>query len=205
LPQAKTDSDMPYNDHLKTVFLHIPKTGGTTVKRLLGIRQFNSENPEVIPSPQHLTCALLRTEMGCEKYDSYFKFTFVRNPWSRLVSEYFWRQSVPKRRLAMSFPEFTEYAAGIAISGRFCERRFDDHFIPQIEYTRDVNRIYRFEQFAQGVMSAASLLGLDIEEVPEKPARRHDNYWEYYDAASRARVARVYQDDIDAFGYEFGG
>jgi chondroitin 4-sulfotransferase 11 len=196
---------MPYNDQLKTVFLHIPKTGGTTIKRMLGIRQFNSENPELIPSPQHLTCALLRTKMGGEKYDSYFKFTFIRNPWSRLVSEYFWRQSGPKRRVDMTFSGFTEYAAGIALGGRFYERRFDDHFIPQIEYTRDVNRVYRFEQFAQGVMSVAKILGLDIEEVPAKPARQHDHYWEFYDPASRARVERVYQEDIDAFGYEFEG
>ena len=91
-------ADMPYNDQLKTVFLHIPKTGGTTVKRLLGIRQLNSENPVLIPSPQHLTCALLRVSMGHEKYDSYFKFTFVRNPWARLVSDYFWRLSGPKKK-----------------------------------------------------------------------------------------------------------
>jgi len=198
-------ADMPYSDQLETVFLHIPKTGGTTIKRLLGIHQFNSENPELIPSPQHLTCALLREKMGSEKYDSYFKFTFVRNPWTRLVSEYFWRQGAPKRRLDMTFSEFTKYAEDVVRNGRFYDRKFDDHFIPQIEYTSDVNRVLRFEQFAEGVTSIAGQLGVHIDKVPEKPARRHDNYWEFYDPASRARVERVYQEDIDAFGYEFEG
>ena len=196
---------MPYNDNLKTVFLHIPKTGGTTITRLLGILRLNSENPEVIPSPQHLTCALLKTEMGPEKYDRYFKFTFVRNPWSRLVSEYFWRQGGPRRRVNMTFSEFTEFAEVMVCRGRYYDQRFADHFIPQIEYTRDIDRIFRFERFADGVMTAACLLGVDIEEVTDKPVRRYDKYWELYDASSRARVEKIYQADIDAFGYEFEG
>jgi hypothetical protein len=196
---------MPYNDHLKAVFLHVPKTGGTAIKRLLGINQLNSENPALIPSPQHLTCALLRAAIGPEKYDSYFKFTFVRNPWSRLVSDYFWRQGGSRRRMDMTFSEFTAYVADLVRTGRFYDQRFDDHFIPQVKYTRDVDRIYRFEAFADGVKSAARLLGVEIEEVPEKRTRPYDNYWEFYDAASKARVEAVYREDIDAFGYEFEG
>lgn len=196
---------MPYNDKLKAIFLHVPKTGGTTVKRLLGINQLNSENPELIPSPQHLTCALLRLKMGPEKYDSYFKFTFVRNPWSRLVSDYFWRQAVSRRRVNMTFSGFTAFVEGVVCAGRFYDQRFDDHFIPQIEYTKDADRIFRFERFADGVKSAARLLGVEVKHVPDKRARPYDNYWEFYDAASRARVETIYQQDIDAFGYEFEG
>jgi chondroitin 4-sulfotransferase 11 len=196
---------MPYNNKLKTIFLHVPKTGGTTINRLLGINQLNSDNPELVPSPQHLTCALLRPMMGPEKYDSFFKFTFVRNPWSRMVSEYFWRQDTPKRRVDMTFPEFTEFAAGIVQKGRYYNQRFDDHFIPQIEYTRKVDSIFFFEQFADGVKSAAEQMGVEIDAVPDKPTRPYDNYWEWYDESSRAIVETIYREDIDAFGYEFGG
>jgi len=196
---------MPYDDKLKAVFLHIPKTGGTAIKRILGINQLNSENPALIPSPQHLTCALLRAAIGPEKYDSYFKFTFVRNPWSRLVSDYFWRQGASKRRVDMTFSEFTEYVEGVVRTGRFYDRRFDDHFIPQVQYTRDVDRIFHFEAFADGVKSAARLLGIGIDEVPDKRPRPYDNYWEQYDAVAKARVEAIYREDIDAFGYEFEG
>ena len=105
----------------------------------------------------------------------------------------------------MTFSEYTEYAADIVRNGRFYDRKFDDHFIPQISYTTDVNRIFRYEQFAEGVMSVAGLLGVHIEQVPAKPARHYDNYRAFYDPASRARVESMYQEDIDAFGYEFEG
>jgi hypothetical protein len=105
----------------------------------------------------------------------------------------------------MTFPEFTSFVAGVVRSSRFHDRRFDDHFIPQIEYTRDVDRIFRFEQFADGVKSAARSLGLDIEQVPPKPARPYDRYWEFYDPDSKATVEAIYQQDIEAFGYEFEG
>lgn len=195
---------MPYNDDLKAVFLHVPKTGGTAVRRMLGINQFSSEDPALIPSPQHLTCALLRLAIGPQKYDRYFKFTFVRNPWSRLVSDYFWRQAAPGRITDMTFPEFTARAEAVVSAGRFYDRPFDDHFIPQVEYTKKVDRVFRFEAFAEGIRSAAGLLGVEIGDVPEKKARPYDAYWTFYDAASKARVEKIYRRDIDAFGYQFG-
>ena len=105
----------------------------------------------------------------------------------------------------MTFSEFTAYVEGVVRTGRFYDQRFDDHFIPQVEYTKDVDRVFRFEAFADGVKSVSRLLGVGIVEVPDKRPRPYDNYWEHYDAASKARVEAIYREDIDAFGYEFEG
>ena len=195
---------MPYNDKLAAVFLHIPKTGGTTVKSLLDISQLNSEDPNLIPSPQHLTCTMLRERMGAEKYDRYFKFTFIRNPWGRLLSDYFWRQAAPRRKLDMTFPEFTELASDVVENGHYYRDRFADHFIPQVEFTRDVDAIYRFEKLEQGLLSAAVILDVDVGRVPAKQKKPHDEYWRFYDSASRSRIEDLYREDIETFGYEFG-
>jgi hypothetical protein len=196
---------MPYDDNLKTTFLHIPKTGGTTVKRLLGIRHFDNPNPNVIPSPQHLNCARLRIQLGDPKYDSYFKFTFVRNPWTRLVSEYFWRKRLQRQAIDMTFREFADYATGFVRGDCYYSQPLGDHFIPQVEYTTDVDQVFRFEAFADGLKSAARTLGIDIGEVPCRPVRTHIDYWSLYDDVSRALVEDIYRQDIEAFCYEFEG
>ena len=88
---------MPYNDKKKIIFLHIPKTGGTTIERLFNINLFHSSRPDERPSLQHLTCNMLCEKMGKSKYDSYYKFTFIRNPWARILSTYFGAKHCPRK------------------------------------------------------------------------------------------------------------
>lgn len=185
------------------IFLHVPKTGGKTVRTLFDIRRYYDPKPHVIPSPQHLTCDLLRDRLGDEKYESYYKFAFVRNPWSRLVSDYFWRQQLPKKRNVPPFDEFVDHVQRVVASGRFYEHEFDDHFIPQVQYTSDVDDVFRFEDFSGSIQKLASKLGLKIGPVAEKQPKPYDKYWQYYDKRSRSVVAETYKEDIEAFGYEF--
>jgi hypothetical protein len=156
---------MPYSDEKRVIFLHAPKTGGTTIKRLFGINKLDNPDPSIRPSLQHLTCKLLRQRIGNEKYEQYYKFAFVRNPWARVVSDYFWRQQLPKKRSVPSFPEFVSYARNLVLEKCFYEREFDDHFIPQINYTFDVDDVFRFEKFEQGVRTVAEKLRVEAGSI----------------------------------------
>ena len=62
----------------KFIFTHIPKTGGTSITRAL--------NPNAGIKNKPLK------EMPLKDKEDYFKFTFVRNPWDRAVSMFFFRQ-----------------------------------------------------------------------------------------------------------------
>jgi hypothetical protein len=195
---------MPYCDEKRVIFLHIPKTGGTTIKELFGIRQLDDPDPSIVPSPQHLTSRQLRERLGDGKFEAYYKFTFVRNPWARMVSDYFWRQQLPKKRPVLPFAEFVQNAQRIVESGSFYEQEFGDHFIPQTQYTVDVDEVFRFEAFEDGLRAVAVRLGLEIGPIPPKPGKPHDRYWTYYDEQSRATVFDTYRDEIEEFGYTFG-
>lgn len=194
---------MPYCDKKKVIFLHVPKTGGTTIERIFDIALLYDANPKTNPTPQHLTCKMLRERIGNEKYDSYYKFAFVRDPWSRILSSYYWRQTLPKKRPVLPFVEFIENVERVVDGRLFYRQEFGDHFIPQVEYTSDVDDVFRFEDFENGVRAIASRLGVPIRKIPAKKTKHYDNYREFYNDYTRQIIARIYRDEIEAFGYRF--
>ena len=92
---------MPYIEKHNLLFIHIPKTGGTAIERALGIKAANepkkliSKQKELIEGvrtvPQHFTPDILRERLGEDIYESSIKFAVVRNPYTRVLSEYFYR------------------------------------------------------------------------------------------------------------------
>jgi len=194
---------LPYSDEKGIVFLHVPKTGGTAVVRFFNIRSLHDWNPEVRPSPQHLTCEMLRKKIGNKKYEDYYKFAFVRNPWARILSSYFWRQTLPKKRPVLPFPDFVETARQAVTKRRFYDQDFSDHFIPQVEYTVDVDDIFRFEEFDKSIKVLAAKLGIETEPVPPRKPKPHDRYWTYYDNQTRSVIAEIYREEIEQFDYRY--
>src|SRR5258707_7699115 len=66
-----------FADEFRCIFIHIPKTAGTSLSQALFGRH-----------SRHIP--YIEYEKGNpRKFRQYFKFTFVRNPWDRLVSTYF--------------------------------------------------------------------------------------------------------------------
>ncbi|RLA47156.1 MAG: hypothetical protein DRR42_17805 [Gammaproteobacteria bacterium] len=202
---CSVDQFMPYCDDKQVIFLHVPKTGGTTIKRLFGISQLDDPDPAIRPSLQHLTCELLRQKIGDEKYVQYYKFAFVRNPWARIVSDYFWRQQLPKKRPILPFQEFVANAKKVVLEGRYYEQEFGDHFIPQLSYTVDIDDVFRFDKFEQGIQAVAAKLDVNIDPITPKETKPYDRYWEYYDDKTRSVIHDIYSGEIEQFGFEFGG
>lgn len=67
----------------KFIFIHIQKTAGSSLARLL-----KSQAPDIRPFlGQHDHALWAKRHLGSE-WQKYYKFAFVRNPWDRLVSWY---------------------------------------------------------------------------------------------------------------------
>ena len=76
------DAPVPnYSDKYKCLFVHIPKTGGTSIESVFG--WYSGHRGE----QDHRTILEYRKLLGTN-FDTYFSFSIVRNPWDRAVSYY---------------------------------------------------------------------------------------------------------------------
>jgi hypothetical protein len=222
---------MPILFARKVCFIHIPKTGGTTVERVLFDRfpedfglffasdtfQKKLESP-IHPaphlhakftvqadalgmsatSPQHFTYADIETL--CPDLEKWFSFAFIRNPWDRLYSEWKYARTITGTE-ELDFPQFV---AKVETSLRQDRRTRNNHYRPQSDFIGPRVRLYRYERFAEEVRDVFAVLGIHPESLPHiYKTTEAGEYRGRYDRETQSRVARLYQEDIELFGYSF--
>ncbi len=74
-----------YHKDKKIIFIHITKSAGSSVHRAFRINGFEFDFAE-----EHRTAQQHLEILGKNVFDECFKFSFVRNPWDRMVSIYFY-------------------------------------------------------------------------------------------------------------------
>jgi hypothetical protein len=220
---------MPISDLHRCIFIHIPKTGGTSLETAFDMfGRWQEENTTLMFGQiqskellakgwnlrflQHLSWNELEEILPEEKRLGYFSFSWIRNPWDRLVSIFFNKD-----------PDMLEFAAkqGLDLASLdfksflFAIQNFEHvHLRPQYEFIFDVNGIQQvdfigqFERFNQDFTSMCAALqdhtGTQHTLIlPHKNASTHRFYREYYDNQTRHLVAKRYKMDIEKFGYTF--
>ena len=137
------------------------------------------------------------------RIDDLFMFTFVRNPWDRVVSAFYFLQQYRGKWEGMAFADFIKNVLknqGV---------KADEHFRPQVKtFMCDGEMIPgmfigRFERIQSDWNIVADRLNVQ-KELPHFNRTRHAPYQECYDDASRKIVADMYAEEIQALGYEFG-
>lgn len=192
-----------YADRWRCVFIHVPKTAGSSVARAL----FGAESRHV-PYVEYETA-------NPGKFHAYFKFAFVRNPWDRLVSAYFFLRDGGMN--AVDGEWSTRHMAHHDNFGEFVRNGLSDraiadfpHFLPQSHFIADargqvmVDFVGRYENLAGDFGSIARRLGLACP-LPRSNESRHAHYTTYYDSETRDLVGRLYARDTYIFGYRFDG
>jgi hypothetical protein len=185
------------------IFIHIPKTAGNSVQAINsayyghGIR-----NPNFIYYKD-----------SNERKLSKFSYTFVRNPWDRLVSAFFYLKSGGNsigdknecKKYLGKYSDLTDMLLNWDnIILNLCHMKEQYKWICDDEGNIIVDFIGRYENLQEDLNIICDKIGIPQLELPHKNKSKHNHYTEYYDDETRKIVAEKYAKDIEYFGYEFG-
>lgn len=197
----------------KFIFIHIPKTGGTSVQEAL--KPFLADSDIYINDPRHVknfhkhsTAAEVRKEVGEEVWNSYFKFAFVRNPWDAVVSLYHWwlREDNMVKYASVRFDRIRGYPNFIDFVNS------EKDFIPldkQKKWVTDKNGemivdfIGSYENLQNDLNFIFNKLGFSNLNLKRLNKSSHLHYSEYYDLSAKKRIEKFFEEDIKLFGYTF--
>lgn len=146
---------------------------------------------------EHMPAWRVKTYLGDEIWDQYYKFTFERNPWDRQVSFYHFR--VRDRNKKTSFEDF--------LMNR--RKAFVDNWgIYTIDRSVCVDFLGRFENLAVDFQQVMDHLGLPASvTLPEvnvsSSPRKKFGYRTYYTDALRERIGEWYAPEIKLLDYTF--
>lgn len=220
--------------HYKCIFIHIPKNAGQSIEHVfLDLLDLTWKTraplllrPKVpgelgpnrlahLKAHEYLRYKYVSPEM----FEEYFKFCFVRNPWSRVVSIY--------KYLGFNNTfEFNEFVATV-LKERVLKQDKDQLFGPQTEFILDnqenilVDFIGKFENLQNDFNYVCKQIGIPETTVPhvntskgnsttstKKPSLENDipsykQYQDYYNQESIDLIANIYKRDIEMFKYDF--
>lgn len=217
----------------KVIFIAIPKTGTTSIRTQLkkrgrplikdphlNIRQirqliylyFLKENLGVntnFPNNDILTDDKIwqRTD---EIFNSFFKFSSVRNPWARAVSLYHREEGTNKvsKRLKdrMTFEEFCEqhfYASDTCLHPTLHKNQLD--WLTSDNGNLLMDYVYKLEEFDKAIVEIEKLTDgkLKLDNVKRNKNQKQNDYRQMYNDKTRKIIKKRFEKDIDFFKYTF--
>lgn len=183
------------NSHKQFVFVHIPKTAGSSIIEALF--------PELRNGWGHYQSHYLPQEYTAEIWNDWFTCCFIRNPWDRMVSLYhYWEwcnwassktaQPISFQQFCGSFPKY--------VSNIY-------HHYKQVDfiYRNDtkIDFIGRFENLESDFEFICNKFNFSASLPHLIPSQRNKDYADYYDDETRDFVAEYFAEDIQLGNYKF--
>ena len=139
---------MPFILDHNLLFVHIPKTGGSSIEKKFDIDKQKRDEcfsyteqlyNNIIFAPQHFTPDLIEKHYP-ELYNKCKKFTVVRNPYTKMISEFIYREG------EFTPDKFHNFVKRIPL-------QITDHNLPQKRYFNNnifYSQVLRFEHLKSG-------------------------------------------------------
>lgn len=216
------------------LYISVPKCASTTIKGALSVLDHGVAPPPDRLHTRRYSGLYSPLRVGLSTFrrlalsPSTLRFSFVRNPYARLVSA--WADKFQDKPLApgnsfidaylerrpqidgalphgadrtLSFAQFVTFAVATA------DCRLDAHWQMQDDLVSmpgiSVNFVGKVEKFPKDFTRVLDHVGADERVREAIRARhnesRHEPWRDYYDDALAKRVYRAYQRDFDRFGY----
>jgi predicted CopG family antitoxin len=207
---------MPYfkNDNCNILFIHIPKTGGTSLEKYFSkkydivldtkslyctdMRKID-KNIKINSSLQHMTYneIIERKEILNIDFNNIFILSIVRNPYKRIISDLFYFKLI---KINSSKEEVYEVIQKYIIS-----TKYDNHNLPQYIFVTDDNK----EVIENIKILKTENLTNNMKEIGYEDFDRNDNknpheveYLSYLNNESFEFINNFYDYDFELFNYD---
>ena len=210
------------NHNKKAIYIHIPKTGGSFIRDTL--KNYYGFTPYYLKRPDHnqfcrifdnsvdkhenklfgtllyyKTSAYLNRIMNMDenKWNNYFIFTFIRNPYDRLISGYSYcnKFNISFNNFINNIPKFNCWI-------------YWHSFMPQIRHIvnekgeNKINYIGKYENLYEDFNEVLNKLGFKIvHKNMVKNKSKHDHYLKYYNDNNKLKINKILDDDLKNFDY----
>lgn len=208
------------------LFVHIAKTGGTSVRAALqGLRW---RDPWYFPMflcsrlshlsghrigtklPRHAKIVAAKELLPREFFEQLFKFAFVRNPWDLQVSSFHHIRRERPHYLG-GHEDFEGFLRWKLDPDRPYQYHLDTSIELQSDYLIDlhgqvvVDLIGRYERLEEDFAEVCRRIGITRPALPHQrqATDREKDYRSYYTDETAALVAERFRRDVELLGYRF--
>ena len=213
------------NHNLKAIFIHIPKNGGSYIadvlKKYYGFKNYYLQRPDHIlfcknydrsvkthENKLHGTLIYYKTSpylnkimnMNKHKWETYYIFTFIRNPYDRIVSG--WNYV---NKYNIEFKNFIQFGEKTNCWDYWHTFMSQSKHLIDIDNKIKIHFIGRLENIEEDLKTI--LYGIGIKKLYHNPdkknSKNHDNYIKYYeDNDILNKVNEYIKSDLNNFNYE---
>ena len=213
----------------KFIFVHVPKVAGQSVTnallpyclssyelliaKLLGasnyikintkLKKYVGFNCDPHTFSDHVSAETLKASLG-ESYDHYFKFAFVRNPWSWIYSHYTYALKNKRHNrhqfIRSKFSDFNAFVEWLCLEKQ--DKKLQTSYLCDSAGELLVDYVGRHETISRDFQAIAETIGLKAS-LPHLNQSSSASYRQHYSARARDLVQSAYAEDIALFDYEF--
>lgn len=197
-----------WHDRHNAIFVHIPKTAGTSVLAALGADPvFDTHAP-----------AAIYRDAYPDLFAGAYSFAFVRNPWDRFASSFHfmrdgtdWPMQQQWAARHIGTQDFATFTRRVGRDPLFRAQVMAERFFwPQGFWLGGAGRpsivtgLYRFEEIDAAMTELCDRLGIAAPtRTPHLRKGGASDFRSLYDDETSAIVGRLYRSDIAALGYRF--
>lgn len=198
------DSILNRYDATSSLFVHVPKTAGKSIGHSIYGSDVNWN---------HWTAREIRQIIGRRKFNEYFKFAFVRDPWQRVYSAYLYLKQGGSmiesdqwyaNHVLVDYPTFEDFVVNGLKDRRIVNQVL---FMPQHKFVCDlsgrliIDYVGRFENIAADYAHVCSEIGIDSQLAVENRTRNKISPVSRYSSEMVAIITDFYARDIELLEY----
>lgn len=192
------------------LFIHVPKTGGTTVESFLELHGKASLHNQGVKLLKPVSGSFLTRSLPLQHFHAdllagmfapdFFDYTFmiVRDPLERLKSEYRHSRALGRPDTRLNFEHWVRLMLGLAA---FAPNLRNNHFRPQSQFKCFNAEVFKLEDGMEHILaSVCTRLGIPAPEKIPHERKMTDIAFDVTPVA-RAKIHAVYDADYRMFSY----